>query len=77
VGDGDRATGSLLSHTHPAYQAALAGDTYIGTARLFESIYMTEYQPIKDRVGNVIGIQFVGKDIMSDVVLLRRRLRYA
>lgn len=76
-GDGDRATGSLLSRMHPAYNAALNGDTYIGTATLFDSIYMTEYRPIKDKTGNVIGIQFVGKDIMSDIVLLRRRLKYA
>jgi methyl-accepting chemotaxis protein len=76
VGDGERATGSLLSHSHPAYNAALSGDTYTGTATLFESIYMTEYHPIKDQTGNVIGIIFVGKDIMSDVVMLRRRLKF-
>jgi methyl-accepting chemotaxis protein len=77
AGDGERATGSMLNHTHPAYNAALNGDTYTGTATLFESIYMTEYQPIKDKTGNVIGIIFVGKDIMSDVVLLRRRMKFA
>ena len=68
------AVGSTLSHKSPAYDACLAGDTYTGTTTLFGSTYMTEYTPIKTASGNVIGIRFVGIDISSDLVLLKRKL---
>lgn len=74
MSDEERAVGSTLSHTHPAYNACLSGNSYTGTATLFGSIYMTEYTPIKDAKGEVIGIKFVGMDISSDLILLKRKL---
>jgi methyl-accepting chemotaxis protein len=69
-----RAVGSSLDHKHPAYKTCLEGNTYTGTVTLFGSIYMAEYNPIKNAAGSVIGIKFVGMDISSDVVLLKRKL---
>jgi hypothetical protein len=68
------AVGSTLSHKSPAYGACLAGNAYTGTAKLFGSTYMTEYTPIKNASGTVIGARFVGIDISSDLVLLKRKL---
>jgi methyl-accepting chemotaxis protein len=68
------AAGSTLSRTHPAYKACRAGNTYSGTATLFGKIYTTEYKPIFDKYGKVIGIQFVGLDITSDVAQLKKKL---
>ena len=70
----NRATGSLLDHTQPAYSAIMGGNAYIGTATLFGNIYVTEYNPIKDKDGNIIGIQFVGMEITADVFQLKRKL---
>jgi methyl-accepting chemotaxis protein len=71
----DRAVGSLLSHEHPAYNAALSGNTYSGTVTLFDVIYMAEYVPMKDANGATIGIMFTGTDITGDIALLRRKLQ--
>ena len=70
----DRATGTLLDRNHPAYNNIMAGAPYHGTAVLYSSVHMTEYTPIKDKGGAVIGIMFVGLDIGPDLVLLKRRL---
>ncbi|NBF07762.1 HAMP domain-containing protein [Pseudomonas sp. Fl4BN1] len=60
--DGSRAIGTLLDHTHPAYQKLMAGQGYVGRALLFERFYMTQYTPVLDREGKVIAVLFVGFD---------------
>lgn len=70
----NRAVGSTLSHTNPAYAACLEGKAYAGDVALFGKIYAGEYQPLKDKAGQVIGIQFVGMDITSDVYQLKKKL---
>jgi methyl-accepting chemotaxis protein len=74
--DGGRAFGTSLSHKHPAYKLVLAGNSYTGTATLFGNIYMTEYTPILDAGGNLIGIRFVGIDITGDVFILKKKLSH-
>jgi len=61
--DGERALGTLLERTHPAYKLVLAGQAYTGQALLFGKQYMTHYEPLKDGQSKVIGIVFVGNDI--------------
>lgn len=60
--DGSRALGTVLGSQHPAYAALLAGEPYVGSAELFDRLYMTQYTPIKDRLGEVIAVLFVGFD---------------
>jgi methyl-accepting chemotaxis protein len=74
--DGGRAFGTSLSHKHPAYKLVLEGNPYTGTATLFGNIYMTDYTPILDVSGNLIGIRFVGIDITGDVFLLKKKLSH-
>jgi methyl-accepting chemotaxis protein len=73
--DGSRAFGTALDHKHPAYIAATAGNGYYnGTATLFGMIYMTDYSPITDKTGNIIGLMFVGTDITADLIPLKAKL---
>ncbi len=57
---GERAIGTLLDRAHPGYQAVRAGQSYIGYAVLFGRPYMTQYDPIRDAQGQVIGLTFIG-----------------
>jgi methyl-accepting chemotaxis protein len=72
--DGSRATGTLLGKAHPAYALVSAGQTFVGKATLFGRSYMTQYDPIKDGRGQVIGIRFVGIDIMSSLEYMKQTI---
>jgi methyl-accepting chemotaxis protein-2 (aspartate sensor receptor) len=41
----------------------LAGETYLGVAKLFGRQYMTKYTPARDKDGKVVGALFVGFDL--------------
>ena len=73
--DGSRATGTRLGKDHPAYGTIKEGKTFIGKAALFGRQYMTQYDPIKDSAGQVIGIHFVGIDIMDSLEHLKETIR--
>ncbi|MGA0611513.1 methyl-accepting chemotaxis protein [Caldimonas sp. KR1-144] len=62
---GERAVGTLLGKTHPAYAKIMEGGSFDGRAVLFGKPYMTRYQAIKDDAGKVVGILFVGFDIAA------------
>jgi len=66
--DGSRALGTTLDRGHPAYPLLLKGETYIGKATLFGKDYMTKYVPVKDGLGNVIGVYFIGYDITNNMI---------
>ncbi len=61
--DGSRAYGTWLGQQHPGYSKLLAGQAYVGYAKLFGKDYIAEYRPIKDSRGEVIAILYVGADI--------------
>jgi methyl-accepting chemotaxis protein len=69
--DGERAMGTLLGKSHPGYQGFLRGVSFVGRAKLFGKDYMTQYDPIKDSSGNVIGILFVGVDFTVQLERLK------
>jgi methyl-accepting chemotaxis protein len=58
--DGNRAVGTLLSHNSPAYEKNLEGQPFTGKVELFGNRFITNYTPIKDKAGNVIGIRYIG-----------------
>jgi methyl-accepting chemotaxis protein len=72
---GERAIGTSLDHKHPGYQAVLAGNNYTGLATLFGRQYMTQYDPIKDAQGQVIGLSFVGLDFSDYLKSLKDTIR--
>ena len=73
--DGSRATGTLLGKQHPPYASLLEGKPFIGKATLFGRHYMTKYSPIKDAKGEVIGLHFVGMDIMNALEFMKQTIK--
>lgn len=65
--DGSRAQGTWLGKGHPGYARLLAGQPYVGYAKLFGKDYVTRYQPVTDGDGKVVAILFVGADISAIV----------
>jgi methyl-accepting chemotaxis protein len=57
--NGNRAVGTKLAQTSPAYYEVLKGKSYIGKAKVLGKDYMAKYSPIIDN-GEVIGVLFLG-----------------
>jgi methyl-accepting chemotaxis protein len=56
---GERAVGTTVSQ--PVYDAVVTnGDTFYGRAWVVNAWYLTAYEPIMDKFGNIIGILYVG-----------------
>jgi methyl-accepting chemotaxis protein-2 (aspartate sensor receptor) len=72
---GARAVGTRLDHEHPGYKPLLEGKPYRGPAVLFGRNYMTSYEPVRDRDGQVIAVLYVGLDITQDLALLKQKIR--
>lgn len=73
--NGERAVGTQLDHAHPSYSLLRAGGSYIGLATLFGKQYITQYDPIKDSGGKVIGVLFIGLDISKNMAMLKEKSR--
>ena len=52
--------GTVLDTSSPAFASVTKGEVYRGLALLFGKRYITQYQPVKNSEGQVIGIIFVG-----------------
>jgi len=72
---GARAVGTVLDHEHPGYARLLEGQAYRGPAVLFGRNYMTSYEPIRDKDGQIIGVLYVGVDISQDMDVLKQKIR--
>jgi two-component system NtrC family sensor kinase len=67
--DGSRAIGTLVSSE--VYDAVLReGKRWVGEAFVVNATYITAYEPIRDLMGNIIGILYVGvlKQPFDDVL---------
>ncbi|MET0267702.1 MAG: Cache 3/Cache 2 fusion domain-containing protein [Duganella sp.] len=73
--NGDRAVGTQLDHAHPSYPLLRAGKSYIGLATLFGKQFITQYDPIRDAGGNVIGVLFIGLDISKNMDMLKQKIK--
>jgi len=73
--NGDRAVGTVLDHTHPAYPVLMKGDAFTGFAKLFGKNFMTSYNPVKDDKGNVIAVLFIGIDITDNLQHLKESVK--
>ena len=72
--NGERAVGTVLDRSHPGYAPLMAGKRFAGLATLFGKQYMTQYDPVRDAAGNVVGVLYVGVDIDADVATLKQRI---
>jgi methyl-accepting chemotaxis protein len=58
--DGDRAIGTYIPASSPVAQTIKRGETYRGKAYVVNAWYLTQYKPIFDDAGEVIGVLYVG-----------------
>ncbi|MEG3001195.1 MAG: Cache 3/Cache 2 fusion domain-containing protein [Comamonas sp.] len=72
---GEPATGTQLDRQHPAYAEIHAGRNYMGLAMLFGRQYMTQYRPLKDASGAIVGMAFVGQDFSELLNNLKTSIR--
>ncbi|MAM86324.1 MAG: chemotaxis protein [unclassified Hahellaceae] len=68
--NGSRAVGTSLSKDSPAYQLNLNGKPFNGTVTLFGKKFITNYTPIMDSRGGVIGIRYVGVEFTESLASL-------
>ncbi len=73
--DGERAIGTQLDHNHPSYAPLRAGQRFVGMATLFGKQYITQYDPVRDAGGKVVGVLFIGLDISKNLVMLKEKIR--
>jgi methyl-accepting chemotaxis protein len=73
--NGERAVGTVLDRAGPAYAALREGKAYVGPASLFGKQFITQYDPIRDAAGKVIGALYVGVDITADLAGLKDKIR--
>ena len=73
--NGERAIGTALDKTSPAYAALREGRTYVGLANLFGKQFITQYEPVRGAGGKVVGALYVGVDITKDIAYLKERIR--
>jgi methyl-accepting chemotaxis protein len=71
---GARAVGTALEHTHPAYRPLLRGASYQGPARVFGFEIMTNFRPLRDQSGRVIGAVCASLLIGSDIDALKQKI---
>jgi len=57
---GQRAVGTMLGKTSPAYTDVSQGKNFLGQANILNKPYLTAYNPLLDKNGQVIGLLFVG-----------------
>jgi len=74
---GERVMATVLDATHPAYKAIMSGDSYQGPATVFGKSYLTQYDPIKDAKGQIIGITGVGLEYEELLLNLKSMIRSA
>jgi len=75
--NGERAVGTQLDRAAPAYAALREGRVYVGLATLFGKQFITQYEPVRDAGGKVVGALYVGIDISKDLAALKERIRGA
>ncbi|PKB20867.1 methyl-accepting chemotaxis protein [Janthinobacterium sp. 64] len=73
--DGERAIGTQLDHNHPSFAPLRAGQRFVGMATLFGKQYITQYDPVRDAGGKVVGVLFIGLDISKNLAMLKEKIR--
>lgn len=58
--DGQRAVGTILDPSGPAFAAVNQGNSFYGMVDILGKIYDTGYEPIKSDAGAIIGVYYVG-----------------
>ena len=73
--NGERAIGTALDKTNAAYTALSSGKSFVGTTKLFGKQYITQYDPVFDAGGKVVGALFVGFDLTNIMQVLSDKIK--
>ncbi|HTW46921.1 MAG TPA: Cache 3/Cache 2 fusion domain-containing protein [Acidobacteriaceae bacterium] len=63
--DGSRAVGTVLDPKGRAFAAISSGHAFYGVVDILGTPYMTAYEPMRDRRGEVIGIWYAGYQLSA------------
>jgi len=66
--DGERATLTYIPEDSPVYKAVTEGRVYTGRAFVVNAWYLTAYAPMKSIHGDLLGMAYIGRPIMTDAV---------
>lgn len=69
--DGTRAVGTELDPAGKAFAALSSGQSYSGIAEIFNSPYLTRYEPIRDGSGKMVGAWYTGFRLDSIAALTK------
>ena len=58
--EGNRALGTVLDPTGPAYAAISKGEAFYGTVDILGKKYEAGYEPVKNAAGETIGVYYAG-----------------
>lgn len=72
--DGNRAVGTYIPNSSIVAKTIKSGEIYRGTAYVVNAWYLTQYRPIKDSSGKVLGCLYVGI-LQEGVQQLRQGLK--
>lgn len=72
--NGSRAIGTMLDRASPAYEAIRSGQAFNGKVELFGRSFVTNYTPIKDQYGMVIGIRYIGLNFSEALKNIQTKL---
>lgn len=60
LNEGNRAVGTVLDPTGPAYAAISKGEAFYGIVGILGKKYEAGYEPVKNAAGETIGVYYVG-----------------
>jgi methyl-accepting chemotaxis protein len=63
--DGNRAVGTYIPDSSPVYKTVMSGKTFRGKAYVVTDWYLTAYKPMKDSLGNIVAVIYVGRKILT------------
>ena len=78
---GRRAIGTYIpavnpdGNSNPVTDAVLQGRTYHGRAYVVNAWYLTAYEPLRDRAGNLVGMMYVGVEQKSVELRIRHAIQ--
>ncbi len=71
--EGERATGTYIPESSPVYQSVMKGESYSGRAFVVDDWYISRYDPIADKDGNILLVLYVGLP-QSRLEVLREKI---
>lgn len=66
--DGSRGIGTYIPSDSPVYKTIMSGETFKGKAYVINEWYLTQYSPLHDASGEIVGAIYVGQQMINSSV---------